>query len=77
MAATALAAAEQQLSRPPGEATTAVLVARLAQQLLDLDRQIKDIDKLITSQFRAHIQIPSAVRSVAQRGMYPPWSIND
>lgn len=54
MAAAALAAAEQQTLRLPGEATTAVLVARLARQLLDLDRQIKDTDKLITSQFRAH-----------------------
>ncbi len=57
MAAAALAAAEQQSLRLPGEATTAVLIARLARQLLDLDRQIKDTDKLITSRFRAH---PSA-----------------
>jgi len=54
MAAAALAAAEQQTLRLPGEATTAVLIARLARQLLDLDRQIKDTDKLITSRFRAH-----------------------
>lgn len=31
-----------------------MLVARLAHHLLDLDRQIKDADKLITSRFRAH-----------------------
>lgn len=56
MAATALAAAQAQTVRLPGETTTAVLIARLAQQLLDLDRQIKDTDKLITSRFRAHPQ---------------------
>ena len=56
MAAAALAAAEAQTVRLPGEATTAVLVARLARQLLDLDRQIKDTDKLITSRFRTHPQ---------------------
>lgn len=52
MATTALAAAAEQTLRLPGEATTAVLIARLARHLLDLDRQIKDTDKLITSQFR-------------------------
>jgi len=57
MAATATAAAHEQTLRLPGEATTALLIARLARQLLELDRQIKDTDKLITSQFRAH---PSA-----------------
>lgn len=56
MAAAALAAAQAQTVRLPGETTTAVLIARLAQQLLDLDRQIKDTDKLITARFRAHPQ---------------------
>lgn len=56
MAATALAAAAAQTVRLPGEATTAVLIARLAAQLLDLDRQIKDTDKLLTSRFREHPQ---------------------
>jgi transposase len=56
MAATALAAAQAQTLRLPGEATTAVLIARLARQLLDLDRQIKDTGKLITSRFRTHPQ---------------------
>lgn len=42
--------------RLPGEATTAVLVARLARQLLDLNREIKDTDKLITARFRTHPQ---------------------
>jgi transposase len=56
MAATALAAASEQTLRLPGEATTAVLIAQLAQQLLDLDRHIKDTGKLITSRFRTHPQ---------------------
>jgi transposase len=56
MAATALAAARAQTVHLPGETTTAALVARLAQQLLELDRQIKDTDKLITSRFRTHPQ---------------------
>ncbi|AEA23457.1 IS110 family transposase [Amycolatopsis echigonensis] len=54
MAATAIAAAAAQTLRLPGEATTAVLIAGLARQLLDLDRRIKNTDKLITSQFREH-----------------------
>jgi transposase len=56
MATTALAAAQAQTLRLPGETTTAVLIARLARQLLDLDRQIKDTDKLIAGRFRAHPQ---------------------
>jgi transposase len=54
MAATALAAAEAQTLQLPGETTTATLIAHLAQQLLDLDRQIKETDKLISSRFRTH-----------------------
>ena len=54
MAADALAAAQAQTLRLPGEATTATLIAGLARQLLDLDRRIKDTDKLITSRFREH-----------------------
>jgi transposase len=42
--------------RLPGEATTAVLVKRLARKLLDLDREIKDTDKLIAERFRTHPQ---------------------
>ncbi|WP_037362619.1 IS110 family transposase [Amycolatopsis orientalis] len=56
MAAAALAAAHAQTVRLPGEATTATLVAGLARQLLDLDRQIKDTDKLLAGQFRRHPQ---------------------
>jgi transposase len=56
MAATALSAAQAQTLRLPGEASGAILIARLAQQLLELDRQIKDTDKLITGRFRTHPQ---------------------
>lgn len=56
MVSAALSAAESQTVRLPGETTTAVLVARLAAQLLELDRRIKDTGKLITSRFREHPQ---------------------
>ena len=56
LVADALAAAQAQTLRLPGEATTATLIAELARRLLDLDRRIKDTDKLITSRFRAHPQ---------------------
>lgn len=53
-AATAVTLAEQQQLALPGEAGTAALVKRLASKLLDLDREIKDIDKTITERFREH-----------------------
>jgi transposase len=53
-AAAALAAAEAQSIALPGEADTAMLIKRIARKLLDLDREIKDTDKLITARFRAH-----------------------
>ena len=56
MAATAARAAQQQTVALPGEATTALLVQKLARQLLDLDREIKDTDKLLASRFRDHPQ---------------------
>jgi transposase len=56
MAAAAARAAEQQTVALPGEAATALLVKKLARQLLDTDREIKDTDKLITSRFRDHPQ---------------------
>ncbi|HEY0541912.1 MAG TPA: IS110 family transposase [Actinoallomurus sp.] len=56
MAATAVQAAEQQTVALPGETATAMLVKRLARQLLEIDREIKDTDKLITGRFRAHPQ---------------------
>jgi transposase len=56
MAATAVRAAQEQTVALPGEATTAMLVKKLARQLLDLDREIKDTDKLLASRFRDHPQ---------------------
>jgi transposase len=56
MAAAALEAAAQQTVALPGEATTAVLIKQIARKLLDLDREIKDTGKLITSRFRDHPQ---------------------
>lgn len=52
----AIAAARAQTMRLPGENTTAILIKRLARQLLDLDHDIKATDKLITQQFREHPQ---------------------
>jgi transposase len=52
----ALAAAAAQTIRLPAEATTAALIARLARRLLDMDREIKDTDKLLTERFRTHPQ---------------------
>lgn len=56
MVSKALAAAAAQTIQLPAEATTAVLIARLARRLLDLDREIKDTDKLLTERFRTHPQ---------------------
>ena len=56
MASTTLAVAGAQAIRLPGEAASVVLIARLAAQFLDLDRQIKSTDKLIASCFRTHPQ---------------------
>ena len=58
MAAQAARAASTQTVALPGEATTALLVQKLARQLLDLDREIKDTGKLLTSRFRDHPQAP-------------------
>jgi transposase len=53
-AATAVALANEQPLALPGEAGTAALIKRLARKLLELDREIKDIDKTITERFREH-----------------------
>lgn len=50
------AAAEGQTVALAGEAVTAPLIARLARQLLDLHREIKDLDKQITARFSEHPQ---------------------
>lgn len=53
-AAAAVDAAGRQSLALPGEADTAMLVKRIATKLLDLDREIKETDKLITTRFRQH-----------------------
>lgn len=68
MAAGAMAAAAAQTVQLPGEASAAVLIAGLARQLLELDRQIKDTTRLITGRFRAH---PQAAVIESMPGMGP------
>jgi transposase len=54
MAATAVAVAAEQDLALPAEAVTAPLIARLATQLLDLDREIKDLNKQLATRFAEH-----------------------
>jgi transposase len=54
MAETAVAVAAEQDLALPGETVTAPLIARLAAQLLDLDREIKDLDKQLAIRFGEH-----------------------
>jgi transposase len=53
-AATAVALAHEQLLALPGQDGTAALVKRIAAKLLELDREIKDLDKTIAERFRDH-----------------------
>lgn len=50
----ATTAAATQTVILPGEAGTATLIKRLAVRLLDLDHEIKSLDKEITAKFREH-----------------------
>jgi transposase len=54
IATRAATAASEQTLMLPGEAGNAALVKRMARKLLDLEREIKDIDKQITERFRTH-----------------------
>lgn len=54
MARTAVSVAGEQSLALPGEVVTAPLIARLARQLLDLDREIKDLDKQLGARFAEH-----------------------
>lgn len=54
LATKAMAAAEAQHIRLPGEQMAAVLAADLAREVLDLGRRIKATDELIESRFREH-----------------------
>jgi transposase len=51
---TAVALANAQHLVLPGQDGTAALVRRIAAKLLDLDREIKDLDKTIAERFRDH-----------------------
>jgi hypothetical protein len=50
----ALTAAQARTTQLLGEATTATLATRLARQLLELDHDLKDTDKLIAERFHDH-----------------------
>lgn len=54
IATTAVAAAHEQTIALPTEQITAPLIARLAGDLLDLDRHIKDLDKQLRSRYSDH-----------------------
>lgn len=63
-----MAAAAEQTIALPAETVTAPLVARLARQLLDLDREAKDLTKQIADTFRTH---PQAVIIESLPGLGP------
>ena len=54
LTAAAVQAADNQHTRIRGESVAADLVAELARNVLELDRQLAALDKLIASRFRAH-----------------------
>jgi transposase len=64
----ALTAAAAQTIALPTETAVAPLIARLAAQLLDLDREIKDLDKQITATFTEH---PHAASITSVNGFGP------
>ncbi|MET7708807.1 IS110 family transposase [Micromonospora sp. NPDC005413] len=64
----ALAAEAAQTIALPTEAAVAPLIARLAAQLLDLNREIKDLDKQISAVFGDH---PHAARITSVNGFGP------
>lgn len=68
IAATAVAVAREQDIAVPAESATATLIKRSARKLLDLDREIKNLDKQITARFREH---PRASIIESMPGMGP------
>jgi transposase len=59
LATAAAEAAGQQTIQLPGEAAAASLVARLAQTILELDRQLADVDRKVAASF--HTQQDAAI----------------
>jgi transposase len=68
MVGKALTATAAQTIALPTETAVAPLIARLAAQLLDLDREIKNLDKQITATFGEH---PHAARITSVHGFGP------
>jgi Pyruvate/2-oxoacid:ferredoxin oxidoreductase gamma subunit len=58
LAAAAVLAADAQRTRVRGESVAATLMAGLATNVLDLDRQLAALDKLIAERFRSHRHAP-------------------
>lgn len=59
IAAQAVEAAESQYTRVPGEQTGAMIVERVARQVIALDAELDDIEKEITDRFREHAYAPA------------------
>jgi transposase len=70
MVAKAMDAAAAQTLPLAGQATTAGLITAQARKLLDLDHEIKALDKLITSRFRTHPQA-AIIESLPGMGPIP------
>jgi transposase len=54
LATAAMRAAEAQHVRVPGETMAGELIARLATNVIELDRQLAELDKLIAERFHSH-----------------------
>jgi transposase len=54
LATAAMRAAQAQHVRVPGEAMAGELIARLASNVIELDRQLAELDKLIADRFQSH-----------------------
>jgi transposase len=54
LAHAAVEAANRQTAHVPGQAAAATLIVRLAQTVLDLDRQLTDLDREVAGIFRTH-----------------------
>jgi transposase len=55
LAHAAVEAANRQTAQVPGQAAAANLIVRLAQTVLDLDRQLTDLDREVAGIFKTHV----------------------